>query len=173
MKLTSYQRKAKKVVAKWLEHGEQGEEERSVTSPQAPLDELENAMQCLRDVVCSVMELPLHWMETVMIRGIKVSYTKAGTRSVQVNYTKALRFGKVESGKTPLFQIDPPDESETEERAIATEEAIAVCAAITAAEAYVQGERKQSDCEAIQHSFDDPNQDKLPFDEDGDDPEQD
>ena len=173
MKLTSYQRKAKKVVAKWLEHGEQGEEERSVTSPQAPLDDLENAMQCLKDVVCSVMELPLHWMESVMIRGIKVSYTKSGTRSVQVNYTKALRCGKVESYKTPLFQIDPPDEAETEQRACTTEEAISVCAAIDAAEAYVHGDRKQSDCEAIVHSFDDPNQDKLPFDEDGDDPEQD
>lgn len=171
MKLTSYQRKAKKVVAKWLDHGEQGEEERSVTSPQAPLDDLETAMQCLKDVVCSVMELPLHWMETVTIRGLKVSYTKAGTRSVQVNYTKALRCGKVEAGKTPLFQIDPPDESETEARACTTEEAIAVCAAIDRAEAYVQGDRKQSDCEAIVHSFDDPNQDQLPLE--GDDPEQD
>jgi hypothetical protein len=161
MKLTSYQRKAKKVVAKWLANGTQGEETQSVESPQAPLDELENALQCLKDVVCSVMELPLHWMESVTIRGFKVSYTKAGTRSVQVNYTKALRCGKVESYKTPLFQIDPPDESETEERACTTEEAVAVCAAIDAAEAYAQGDRKQSDCEAISHVFIDPNQTDL------------
>ncbi len=171
MKLTSYQRKAKKVVATWLEHGEQGEEERSVTSPQAPRDDLENAIQCLKDVTCSVMELPLSWMETVIIRGLKVSYTKAGTRSVQINLTKALRCGKVETGKTPFFQIDPPDESENEPRACTTEEAIAVCAAIDAAEAYIQGERKQSDCEGITHTRDDPNQDQLPFD--GDDPEDD
>ena len=169
MKLTSYQRKAKKVAAKWLQAGTQGEEEMGVTSPQAPLDNLENALQCLKDVVCSVMELPLHWMESVTIRGFKVSYTKAGTRSVQINYTKALRCGKVESYKTPLFQIDPPDESETEERSCTTEEATAVCAAIDAAEAYAQGDRKQSDCEAITHSYVDPNQTDLGLDADAED----
>lgn len=165
MKLTSYQRKSKKVVAKWLEHGSQGEEEMSVTSPQAPLDELENATQSLKDVICSVMELPLSWMDTVIVRGFKVSYTSAGTRSVQVNGTKALRCGKVEALKTPLFQIDPPDESENEPKAVSTEEAIACCAAIDAAENYVQGERKDSDCEGICHAIDDPNQAGLPFEE--------
>ena len=171
MKLTSYQLKAKKVVVKWLDHGDQGEEERSVTSPQAPLDELEDAMQALKDVTCSVMELPLKWMETVIIRGIHVSRTKAGTRSVQINGTKALSCGSVEAFKTPMFQIDPPDESENEPRACTTEEAITVCAAIDQAERYAQGERKSSDCEGISHSIEDPNQDQLPFD--GDDPEED
>jgi hypothetical protein len=169
MKITSYQRKSKKVVVKWLEHGSQGEEELSVTSPQAPLDELENALQALKDVICSVMELPLSWMDTVIVRGFKVSYTNAGTRSVQINGTKALRCGKVEAFKTPLFQIDPPDESENEPKAVSTEEAIACCTAIDQAERYVQGERKDSDCEGITHSIDDPNQAGLPFDEDEED----
>ena len=173
MKLTKYTRQAKKVVAHWSANGQQGEEEHSVKSPQAPLDELENAMQCLKDVICSVMELPLNWMETVQVRSAAISYTKAGTRSIQIGYTKALRCGKVETYKTPMFQVDPPAESENEQSPCNTEERIAICSFIDAAEAYVKGDRKQSDCEAITHSFDDPNQDKLPFDEDGDDPEQD
>ena len=172
MKLVKYQRKAKTVFVKWKEPSKQGGDDvKTDESPQAPLDELENAIQCLKDVCASVMELPLSWMETVIIRGIKVSYTTAGTRSVEINGTKALRCEKVEAFKTPVFQIDPPDESEDEPRACTTEEAIAICRVIDAAEAYIQGERKDSDCEGITHTFGDPNQNELPLDGDDDDVE--
>ena len=172
MKLKSYHRKAKEVSVKWLTPGEQGKEDvNTLDCVTAPLDELENAMQCLRDVICSIMELPLHWMETVQVRSLSVSYTKAGTRSVQVGYTKALRCGKVEAYKTPLFQIDPPDESENEPKATTTEETIAVCAAIQAAENYINGDRKNSDCQAITHGIvEDPNQATIPLDEDSPEP---
>lgn len=163
----TYIRKPETIYYECEYNVEQGERKLKETCPEAPLESMNHALKCLEDVVASVMELPLSWLNTVTINGFRVSATPAGTRSMQILYTKGLLIDKTIAQKTPLFQIDPPAEGEKEERAVATDEAVICVNAIVEAEKYIDGERQQMSLDGIAHSTTkaDDDQDEFGLDE--------
>lgn len=150
--IRTYKRNPKSIYYECEYMVEQGTRKVEETCPEAPLESMNQALKCLEDVVASVMELPLHWLNTVVIHGFKVSSTGLGTRSMQIIYSKGLKIEKVVPQKTPFFQIDPPSGDEKEARAICLEEATICVNAILEAEKYVAGERQQMALDGVAHS---------------------
>lgn len=171
MKILKFHRAASVIKFTVENPSDQGEETVSKECPEAPVQECDAALQGLVDVVISVMELPLHWAgkpdaRTVLITGFDISYTKAGTRSIRVHFTKAFRCGKTEKLKTPLVQIDDPQEGENEESALADGERVVCNQALEQATLYIGGHRKDHNVKGIQLGRpEDPNQESLGLDE--------
>ena len=171
MKITKFHRAASVIKFSVENPTDQGEETVSKECPEAPFKECDDALQGLIDVIISVMELPLHWAgkpdaRTVLVTGFDISYTKAGTRSIKVYFTKAYRCGKTEKLKTPLVQIDDPQEGETEESALAIGERVVCNAALEQATLYIGGHRQDMNVKGIQLGRpEDPNQETLGLEE--------
>lgn len=177
MQLKKFHIQAKKVVYLYDHATTQGDEEGGKKSPFKPLQSCIDSVHKLRDVVISVMELPLHYAgiedndgvieaPTLVVTGFNVSHTAAGTRSIEIVFRKSFRCGKVKSYTTPMVQIDDPADGEAEERALAAGEQATCNHAIEQAIAYIGGSRQESRLDGVECSVvADPNQTTMPLTE--------
>ena len=165
MKIKKFAQKSKYIQFVIEQHVDQGEREIAEKCPEAPLASLTEAMEALKDFIGVTMGLPDKWLETVKVRGFSMSYTQAGTRSCSVEFTKTYpNVDKVEAMRTPLVQIDPPAEVETEKRGVATEQAAQVCTALAEVEKYIGGDRQQMRLDGVEVSTIDGDDDPLGLD---------
>lgn len=121
------------------------EEEQSITTHEAPLPELDEAFGALKSVVCEIMGFQKDYAVDMHVYRIQCSYTKNGTRSVQLRFKKSLETigGQQHPGSTPFFKIDPPADGESGKMEVKEKSAELVKRAIREAEHYAAGNRSQ------------------------------
>lgn len=119
-------------------------EERDVTAHEAPLKSFDDALQNLATVAVAVLELGVQYANGITISGLSVSYTKRGTRSACIFFSKHLdKTSQEHRMATPVFQIDEPKDSETQKRQCTPTQAKAVADMIREANKYAAGKRSQ------------------------------
>lgn len=119
-------------------------EERDVTAHEAPLPSFDTALQDLADVAVGMLELGVQYANGLIVRGLCVSYTKKGTRSVQIRVLKFLDRTRAQHPlQTPVFQIDEGKEGEDGKRQCTPTHAKAVAEMIKEANKYAAGKRSQ------------------------------
>jgi hypothetical protein len=139
------------------------QESRKVSAREAPLDDLTKAFGALPKVVCEIMGFPSDYAAEMTVDRISVSYTKHGTRAVQLRGKKSLNTigGELHPILTPFVKIDKPGDGESGEVQIGKDAVKRVCRALLEAERYAKGERSQkilnfeADNEALQAQFGD------------------
>jgi hypothetical protein len=121
-----------------------GIEERDITSHDAPLKKLDDALQALAPVAAKVLELPPDYAKGIVVHSVGISYTKAGTRSAIIYFKKALDATSTNHGMdTPSFQIDDAGDGEEGRRQVVPKHAALVDELIDQAEDYADGKRQQ------------------------------
>jgi hypothetical protein len=122
------------------------EEEQAITTHEAPLPELDEALAALKTVVCEVMGFQKDYAVDMTIYRFQVSYTKNGTRAVQLRFKKAIETigGGLHPMATPFFKIDEPGDGESGKMEVKPKSAELVKTAIREAERYSNGERSQT-----------------------------
>lgn len=123
----------------------EAKEERKVTCQEMPNPEFGEALQALTTVVVDVMSLPKDWVVGMAIAGFSVSYTKQGTKSMQIIFDKALdKMGGISHRmNSPMFRIDEPADGEDGSVEIEQKSVTACHSAIREAELYAKGNRSQ------------------------------
>jgi len=121
-----------------------GTEERDITAHEAPMKSFDKALQALTDVVANILETGEEWKKGIVIKTVAFSYTKKGTRSAAIFFTRDLDATETAHRmSTPFFQIDDVAEGEEGRRQCAKEHAKAIAKVILEAEKYADGERDQ------------------------------
>lgn len=144
MKLLKIVREEKVVEFRQEVQGHQATEERDIICKEAPLKSFDDALAALSDVVLNIMGLPRNWEEEITIKSMAVSYTKKGTRSVQITFDKFYSsVEKTKGEKTPFFQIDNAADGEDGRMQCAKKHSGLVVTMIAEAEKYASGERQQ------------------------------
>lgn len=122
--------------------GHKALEEREVTAHEAPLASFDEALEGLRTVARSIVELKDSKLITVY--RMDISYTKHGTKSAQLYFVRVLQATEAKHPlKTPVFQFEDPAEGEQGKRQCTKAEAKAIELMLTEAERYINGERQQ------------------------------
>lgn len=123
---------------------ETGFEERDHTAHEAPLKKFDDALKALGPVAAKVLELPATYADGITVQTLTLSYTKNGTRSAQIFFTKALDATSTQHPmKTPTFQVDDGGKDEDTRRQCTPSHAKAVQEMIDRAEDYANGKRQQ------------------------------
>lgn len=113
-----------------------------ITAHEAPHPEMDKALEALAPVCQDIKELAS--VQTIKPYGITVSYTKHGTRSCSILFTRKLEAtGGTYKDKTPAFQIDDPADGEDDPRECKAEQTDLLIKTITEGERYAGGERLQ------------------------------
>lgn len=142
-----------KYLDKGVEHQHQGIEERRTIAHEIPLESFDKAFQALRSVAANILEVGADYSEGMVVHTMSLSYTKNGTRSVAIGFTKRLSVnGGDHSLDTPFFQID--DAVEDGRRECTAKQADHIEKVIEETVRYANGERQQmqlggelSDCQ--------------------------
>lgn len=141
MKVKGYTRKTKEVVYRIERKGEQANEEVKVTCKEAPLAELDEAMEAFGKVIQGWMDAGSKWKDTVHPVAVDVSYRKDDTRTVRFQFHRKFAVNEQEESYwTPWVQIDDSDEDRKD--CTAAEER-QVNALLGLVEAYINGDRQQ------------------------------
>lgn len=121
-----------------------GTELRDITAHEAPMKSFDKAMQALKDVVVNVLETGQEWAKGIVIKTVAFSYTKKGTRSAAIFFTRELDATETAHRMaTPFFQIDDAADGEEGRMQCAKEHSKAIKKLILEAEKYADGERDQ------------------------------
>lgn len=123
----------------------QSTEGREITAYEAPLKSFDKALQALADVVVKVLEVDKEWKEGLRIRGITLSHTKLGTRSIVIAFQKDLDATDGQSHRMalPFIQIDQSVGNEHGRPQIGKAHVTLVVKFLEEAEKYVLGHRQQ------------------------------
>lgn len=121
-----------------------GLEERDVIAHEAPLKKFDDTMQALAAVVAKQLETGPDWAKGITVFSLGLSYTKHGTRSATIYFTKGLDATSTQhSLATPAFQIDDGAKGEDSRRQCPPTHAQLVIDMIKRAEDYANGKRQQ------------------------------
>lgn len=121
-----------------------GTEERDITAHEAPMKSFDKAIQALTDVAANILEVGEDYKKGMVVKTVAFSYTKKGTRSAAIFFTKELDATESEHRMaTPFFQVDDAADGEEGRRQCAKEHAKAIIKVISEAEKYADGERDQ------------------------------
>lgn len=121
-----------------------GTELRDITAHEAPMKTFDKAMQALTDVVVSILETGQEWKKGIVIKTVAFSYTKKGTRSAAIFFSRDLdATDTAHRMATPFFQVDDAADGEEGRMQCAKEHSKAIKKLITEAEKYADGERDQ------------------------------
>lgn len=88
-------------------------EQREITSHEAPLPSFEEALTALGPIAAKILECGTDYTQNMQPRALSIKYSKRGTRSAQIEFSKVLSATDGNHRlKTPFFQIDDAQESE-------------------------------------------------------------
>lgn len=142
MKLLRITRDAKKVKFTIETQGHLAVKEMTETCHEAPLESFDTALQALAPIASEWAELRND--STVEVHTLALDYTKHGTRSVRLFFTRELSVtGKKYKLKAPPVQIDEPATDEKTAKQADKADVKAVQAMIDEAIKYIEGERQQ------------------------------
>jgi hypothetical protein len=145
MKVTKVIREEAAVEFHHEVQGHQATEERKIRAHEAPLKSFDETLQSLTDVCVSILELGQSYKTGMKILAVSFSYTKHGTRSASISFSKELSATEAAHRlTTPLFQFDDAADGEDSGRRQCTKKhAELLGAMIVEAENYANGERQQ------------------------------
>lgn len=145
MKVTKVIREESAVEFHHEVQGHQATEERKIRAHEAPLKTFDKCLQGLADVVCNILELGTGYAKGIVVLAVSFSYTKKGTRSAAIVFSKELdATGGAHRMTTPLFQFDDAAEGEDgQRRQCSNKHAELLNQMIVETEAYANGERQQ------------------------------
>lgn len=126
--------------------GHKAVEERDHTCHEAPLKSFDDALQSLSDVVVNILELGQGYRKGITVVSVSFSYTKKGTRSAAITFSKELdATNGAHRLTTPLFQFDDAAEGEDsgQRRQCTKKHAELIDVLIVETEKYANGERQQ------------------------------
>lgn len=125
--------------------GHKAVEERDHTCHEAPLKAFDNALQALADVAVNILELGQGYKKGIVIIALALSYTKKGTRSASIVFSKELdATGSNHRMTTPVFQFDDSAEGEDgQRRQCSKKHAEMIDVMVRETENYANGERQQ------------------------------
>lgn len=125
--------------------GHKAIEERDHTCHEAPLKAFDTALQNLSDVAVNILELGQAYKKGIVIIALALSYTKKGTRSATIVFSKEIDATKgTHRMTTPAFQFDDAAEGEDGQRRQCTKKhAEMIQAMVDETEKYANGERQQ------------------------------
>lgn len=119
-------------------------EEREITCHEAPMTAFEEALANLGPVAANILGLGKDYTEGMTVRSLAIKYTKHGSRSVEIGFSKILSATDGNHRmKTPFFYIDEPSDSEQFHRECSPKQVEVIEAFIEEAEKYINGERQQ------------------------------
>lgn len=121
-------------------------ENRDITAHDAPLKKFDTALQALSAVAVKVLELPPEYENGIVVTGLGISYTKAGTRSATIYFKKQIdKLALLHPLVTPTFQIDDPGQGEdkSQKRQVLPKHAGLVEEMLDQAIKYASGDRQQ------------------------------
>lgn len=121
------------------------EEEHKVTAYEQPLPDLSQSFGELPKVLCEAMAFSKGYISGMVVDQLAIRRTKNGTRAIQLRGLKSLETigGEPHKITAPWVKIDKPEDGESGEVQLKSPAIELVEAAITAAEAYAQGQRSQ------------------------------
>lgn len=123
---------------------ETGVETRDHTAHEAPLKKFDDALADLAAVAAKMLELPADYADGISVHTLSLTYTKQGTRSAQILFTKGLDATSTQHPlKTPFFQIEDGKKDEGTKRQCPPGAAKAVENMIDRAVEYAKGKRQQ------------------------------
>lgn len=144
MKLLKIQREKDYIRYKVEQKGHMANEEKEITSHEAPLDSFDEAMEHLADAAMEMMELPPSWLGYMDVKWMELTYSKSGTRQAQIGFSKYyIRVEASKTEKTPKFYIEDGQGEEEHKREAPDKVVELVINMIYEAEKYINGERKQ------------------------------
>lgn len=125
--------------------GSQSTEERDITAHEAPMASFDKTLQALADVAVNILEVGQGYKKGMTIISCAFSYTKHGTRSAAITFSKELDATEGSHRMaTPLFQFDDAAEGDDSGRRQCTKpHAILIERMIEETEDYANGERQQ------------------------------
>lgn len=124
--------------------GVNAQEEHTSRCPEEPLPEFGKALAKLAKPAMTFLELPAEWEKGVTVTGFAIKTTKAGTRSVSIEFDKHLELvGGAVKMKTPFIRIDKPQPGEQDKPQATTSAKTLIGKAITCAVDYANGQRSQ------------------------------
>lgn len=145
MKVTKVIREESAVEFHHEVQGHQATEERKIRAHEAPLKTFDKCLQGLADVAVNILELGTGYAKGIVVLAVSFSYTKKGTRSAAIVFSKELdATGGAHRMTTPIFQFDDAAEGEDGQRLQCSKKhAELLNQMIVETEAYANGERQQ------------------------------
>lgn len=145
MKILKVTRDESSVQFRHEVQGHKATEERDHTCHEAPLAAFDKALQALADVAVNILELGQGYKKGIVIIALAISYTKKGTRSAHIVFSKELdATGGTHRMTTPVFQFDDAAEGEDgQRRQCSKKHAEMIAEMIAETEKYANGERQQ------------------------------
>jgi hypothetical protein len=145
MKVTKVIREESAVEFHHEVQGHKAVEERKIRAHEAPLASFDKTLQALSDVAVNILELGTGYAKGISVLSVSFSYTKKGTRSAAIVFSKELdATGSSHRMTTPLFQFDDAAEGEDGQRRQCTKKhAELLHQMIVETENYANGERQQ------------------------------
>lgn len=145
MKVTKVIREESAVEFHHEVQGHQAVEERKIRAHEAPLKKFDTILQSLADVVVNILELGQAYRKGIIILAVSFSYTKKGTRSASIVFSKELdATGGAHRMTTPVFQFDDAAEGEDgQRRQCSKKHAELLNEMVEETEKYANGERQQ------------------------------
>jgi hypothetical protein len=145
MKVTKVIREESAVEFHHEVQGHQATEERKIRAHEAPLKTFDKCLQGLADVAVNILELGTGYAKGIIVLAVSFSYTKKGTRSASIVFSKELdATGSAHRMTTPVFQFDDAAEGEDgQRRQCSKKHAELLAQMIVETEAYANGERQQ------------------------------
>ena len=124
----------------------ESDNEYSEKTHEAPIPTFYESFKELWMVVCEVMEVSKKWAQDIKVTGLSLTYTNLGTRTVTVHYRRnCLKGTKWFTMATPAFQMDPPQDDESDQAECSSQARQMLVTAIEEAEGYASGERAQGE----------------------------
>ena len=138
----------------------ESDNEYSEKTHEAPIPTFYESFKELWMVVCEVMEVSKKWAADVKVTGVSLTYTNTGTRTAVIHFRRnCLKASKWFTMATPAFQMDPPQDEETDQAECSSQARQMLVTAIEEAEGYASGERAQGEIKFEEGENADPEED--------------
>lgn len=146
MRLCSLELDKKHVIFEYAVNCDtEAESKKGEECPEAPLPELNEAFNSMAPIVCRIFGWQKEYAVGISVYRLAMSYTKHGTRSVVLKFTKSIESTGGEPFKmaTPSVRIDPPSDGENGKQEVTESDREAIKALIFECERYIGGDRSQ------------------------------
>jgi len=123
--------------------GHMAAEDRIVKCHEAPLEDFDKCLQCLKQVVIDMMDATAGWQPDIIVRFIQIKWHGSGARKVTLGFKKYMHRSTMwHKMKTQAFWIDDDDDGDIERQCVEYNVDL-INNFLHEADKYIAGERQQ------------------------------